>query len=112
MVPHSIPNIVVIRPVSSVSESEQPQLQEQTISMEGLELPLPQLDSFQRAQLRFLGRPFPSHLRLGGWGAVRFIVARFRFYNGWDHPPFSFLSVRRSYRWVHFCIVSLLCHPR
>jgi hypothetical protein len=37
---------------------EQQQLQQQqekTISMEGLELPLPQLSSFQRIRLRFLG---------------------------------------------------------
>ncbi len=39
-------------------EQQQQQLQQQqekTISMEGLELPLPQLSSFQRTRLRFLG---------------------------------------------------------
>jgi hypothetical protein len=42
-------------------EQQQQQLQQQqqqlekTISMEGLELPLPQLNSFQRTRLRFLG---------------------------------------------------------
>jgi hypothetical protein len=65
------------RPLSSVSDSEQLsqlehtqqqqqleqqqqqqqllQQQEKTISMEGLELPLPQLSNFQRTRLRFLG---------------------------------------------------------
>jgi hypothetical protein len=37
-------------------QQQQQQLQqEKTISMEGLELPLPQLSSFQRTRLRFLG---------------------------------------------------------
>jgi hypothetical protein len=36
-------------------QQQQLQQQEKTISMEGLELPLPQLSSFQRTRLRFLG---------------------------------------------------------
>jgi hypothetical protein len=44
-------------------EQQQQQLQQQqekTISMEGLELPLPQLSSFQRTRLRFLGEALMS----------------------------------------------------
>ncbi len=51
------------------------QQQEKTISMEGLELPLPQLSSFQRTRLRFLGEASLPSCRV-------LLVVRVGFYDG------------------------------